>query len=295
MCNSYSIKYLGITAGKMGILSRRVPLKRKSIKHLTRFSLSSIPKLKVLMSCSSTIQHKKSKGSFDLKARNNSKMKSHNSQTILPETIQQTTDQAPDNEMIKVKLNGLRKQTAGTMTDYRNDMSWSLSVPLLRKKRSAITMYSITPEKAAQESNEEHLVHTYSFPNALAMQKRQKVITEAERIYFDRYSDSIITQQPLQQSHVIGFKGKKLSQPTLSKKKRMSVSKHRRSVAAHDNLLEIDDFVNKKEGLNRSSIQAKVRVKKLKAKIKENEAERNLMKKVDKMSIITDVSIYNTS
>jgi hypothetical protein len=287
---------LGTTGDKMGVLSRRVPLERKPIKHLARSSLNGMQRVKMLVGYSSTIMHKKTdenKRSLDLRVMDNSKIEHHKS---IPETIQ-----VADKEMIKIKCNSSRKQTAGTMTEHRSDMSWNLSVHLLGKKRSAMTIYSIAPDKATQE-NDEHLVHSYSFPNTLSMQKKQRVMTEAERIYFDKYSNSIGTQQLLQ-PHLTGFKGKKLSQSTLSKgrlcesgsKKKVNVPKHRRSVAAQDSLLKIGNIVSKKGESSTNVIKVKTGIKKPKTKIKENEAERDLMRRVDQMSTITDVSTYNLS
>ena len=87
-------------------------------------------------------------------------------------------------------------------------------------------------------SNTKHLVHTYSFPNSLLCQKRQKIMSEAEEAFNNKYSieniASISHIKMMGHSRVkqIGFKGTKL--PLISRKFKNTKFRH---VITHESIL----------------------------------------------------------
>ncbi len=72
------------------------------------------------------------------------------------------------------------------------------------------------PAMPEPDKYNEHLVHTYSFPNALVAQRKQKVLSEAERAYSDKYTQESIEAavhprtSGVQPTRMLGFKGRRL-------------------------------------------------------------------------------------
>lgn len=179
----------------------------------------------------------------------------------------------------RVRVRASSKKSAGTITD------------------SSKLAPSSLPHKTLPARPVEHLVHTYSLPNALPAQKKQRATTEAEQMFISRCSENPTATQ---KAHMLGFKGKKYMQPTLSRKRIRSTSKCRRSVAMHSNeVLQIDSTVDKKEeNLNARETNSAVKRSNFVSnkEIREDRdlgKEQALMKKVDEISAITDVSIHS--
>jgi len=94
---------------------------------------------------------------------------------------------------------------------------------------------SIKPEP---EKYNAPLVHTYSFPNALTAQKKQKILSEAEQIYSQKYTKENIASvihpkisgiPNIQAMQATGFKGRKMT-PSFVRRFRTGTSNSRSTV-----------------------------------------------------------------
>lgn len=102
----------------------------------------------------------------------------------------------------------------GTRDELLNPPTYFLSQTVSRKKRRNLS--SIPVSGFNNEPEDTDLIHTYSFPNALVVQKKEKVLSESEKIYHDKYSRANVvlcaqmrTLGTTWNQPSIGFRGKK--------------------------------------------------------------------------------------
>ena len=97
-----------------------------------------------------------------------------------------------------------------------------VSNPYSKEMMESCSLQNNVQANAAKLEAEKYnipLIHTYSFPNALATQKRQKVYSEAELVYSQKYTKESIAStihfkvagMPQQELRGAGFKGHKLT------------------------------------------------------------------------------------
>eukprot|EP00826_Nyctotherus_ovalis_P037361 TRINITY_DN3400_c0_g2_i1.p1 TRINITY_DN3400_c0_g2~~TRINITY_DN3400_c0_g2_i1.p1 ORF type:complete len:291 (-),score=35.56 TRINITY_DN3400_c0_g2_i1:122-994(-) len=191
--NSYSIKYLGVTNGKIGVLTKRIPMKQPSLRYNKSLDLIASTKNK-----SKVIAFVKK----DKTLKRNSMVKE--------------TEEAVNNlAMNTTQVKQLQKLIEGEVES---------GSPLIDEKMNSLnneSKISATPTGVVTKEKE-HLINTYSFPNALLSQKKQKTLSESEQAFINKYSTESIasvnhmkTSSTYQQKQT-GFKGKKL--PSINRK-----------------------------------------------------------------------------
>jgi len=196
--NSYSIKYLGVTNGKIGILTKRVPITEsllRSNKSVDFITFSKVGKNKPEDTNESL--HKTYDRVYDT--------------TVVQEKDVLDFEKGKSNSEVVYKLiKGELKEMNSLETKELKEILNNKKQFYVNNTTEAISGYQDTP---IVES--EYLVNRYSFPNALSGQKKQKTMSEAEEIFTNKYSPeniALITHmKTLCKQKQIGFKGKKVS------------------------------------------------------------------------------------
>lgn len=254
--NSYSIKYFGETDGKMGMLSRRIPIKKRTMGNDIKTSI----KIKHKNICKSH--------SFDLYCNSakipgptnivNYDINDYTEELFPTESNpsdSQKTSYIKKKSQIKskqikpiIKRTMLQHQRSISMISAEgNTLILSSSVPSLKFK---ITEKKPNP-KAEEVTTLNHmnqiipagyLVHTYCLPNTLTSQKKKKVVNGLEEICFckknyEHHNKEKEKINEMRATYGSGFKGRKLTQAldkNFNQRRIMSRSEQRRTFFSID-------------------------------------------------------------
>ena len=253
---------MGVTEGKIGILTKRVPL--------TKEANSSKNQLKTLLPEIEETSVNNIEGSLELHSiesigcNSNSWREVYHSEnyisskgirsntvhrSIKRQKANKSNEQVIDcnNHLPHISQNIKNNAVLNTKNENESINKGHISM----KKLSFVNKRSVS-------ENSKYLVHTYSYPNALAAQKAHKVLSESEQTFTNKYSSENIAftsySKLLRKPKRSGFLGKKL----LCLNRKFSNNVKFRCIITHETLM---NAINNSESKGGKSNEASNNIK----------------------------------
>ena len=274
--STYSIKYLGITDGRIGILTKRVPIEKitntknypkSNIKLSQDNYIKDLTKIKEISSSNCSPHHASSgnnDSNFDNEIINRKGYEQKNPQIYCNpfNRIQQENckKQSINNEYLTNREFKTRNSIMpNPQTNISNDIHSSYKSDLsYNNKKVSATLTECILRSISEDKN--HMVHTYSFPNALSAQRKYKIASESEEFFAGKYSAENIAFASYDKSSSIfqprrpGFTGGKL--PSLDK--RIPSNEKLRHSVVHKSSLKPQN-VSEHQNDNHSTIDRRIK------------------------------------